>query len=1167
MATMKQWRKWFGNGDVREAGRLAAPPRRRRLRVEALEDRLVPTATLYLDFGDSFTGANGLTTNGTNNVTENDFVTMVNGPNLTNTGTNVFTFTSFAAQGAAAGLTAAQITTMRNDIITLVQRYYAPFDVNIVVAAAATLQNVQTTLASTGTSDAYVFLAGITSSGGGIGGGLNGQAGGNEFNTFVNTTDDTAVVLANNLFTNGSANLARGDTAFAYTTAHEAAHTFGLDHTANGVAGDNRLLTTSDVISQFYNSAGSGNAAADQRSNFNFFTRFSLPRAHFAGNYVPYDRLAGNVGLRANPPAYVTGTGAFDQITITRTSATTANVAVQAHRTNAFNAGSLIATFPTYSINTTNGILIEGGFNQDQITIDGTIAATITVRGMGNAADVLIVNGGNLANATYTPAGAQTPGLDGNNDFRGQIVVAGGATVNFQEFQTTGSVTVQNVTTLTLVTPNSADSVSLTTPAAGQTQASGSSDAVAFVPLIATGVANLVVDTATNDGAGTGADSVSINLTSGPTASLVVNTGAGGDTVTVDNLGAGFNVPLQINADGGVDILRVLNTTVTYTPDGTNLPGQGTLTAYGSKTIQFTDFEFVTPVAPDITSVGVNPAVINENGSVTLSVGFTDPGSLSSHSVTIAWGDGAVEVVNLAVGVRTITRIHQYLDDNPTGTPQDVYPIQITVRDNDNLTDVGNTWVTVNNVAPDITNLAATAINENDETTLAATFFDPGTRDTHTVVIDWDDPNNSTDSTFQLSANHLLAVGQLFNSTSDDAVLEVTAVDPAFQVVTFRARHRYLDDGLAPGNNTPRDTSTAVVRIADDDTGTDNDTTPVVVNNVDPVITSHDTSSPSGDKVEEGDLVTVAGTFFDVGTLDLHTVTLDWGDGTVTSGTVDQLARTFAGQHAYSAGGIFTVTITLSDDDTGVATAVETIFVTGAGVQTIGGKQVLFVVGSNEADHVVINQVGQGEIRVHADFLHDQGMQRTFSQPVDQIRIVLCDGDDHATIAGNVAIPALLDGGKGNDHLNAGGMGSLVLGGPGDDMLLGSIGRDILIGGAGRDRLIGNGGEDILIGGLTAFTDGADDAILTNQASLFAILDEWNSGRGIQARRDNISGTPNPEFASRLNGNNFLQLGVTVTDDGDVDVLTGGSGANWFFVFANDILTDFNEDRGDVMAT
>ncbi len=39
----------------------------------------------------------------------------------------------------------------------------------------------------------------------------------------------------------------------------------------------------------------------------------------------------------------------------------------------------------------------------------------------------------------------------------------------------------------------------------------------------------------------------------------------------------------------------------------------------------------------------------------------------------------------------------------------------------------------------------------------------------------------------------------------------------------------------------------------------------------------------------------------------------------------------------------------------------------------------------------------------------------------------------------------------------------------------------------------------------------------------------------------------NPQFANRLNGNNFLNLGVTVQHDSDADTLTGGIEQDWFF--------------------
>ena len=57
---------------------------------------------------------------------------------------------------------------------------------------------------------------------------------------------------------------------------------------------------------------------------------------------------------------------------------------------------------------------------------------------------------------------------------------------------------------------------------------------------------------------------------------------------------------------------------------------------------------------------------------------------------------------------------HQYLDDNPSGTPTDDYPIAVTVTDSDGASDTESTTVTVNNVAPVITSLSGDVILEND---------------------------------------------------------------------------------------------------------------------------------------------------------------------------------------------------------------------------------------------------------------------------------------------------------------------------------------------------------------------------------------------------------------------------------------------------------------------
>jgi Ca2+-binding RTX toxin-like protein len=205
-------------------------------------------------------------------------------------------------------------------------------------------------------------------------------------------------------------------------------------------------------------------------------------------------------------------------------------------------------------------------------------------------------------------------------------------------------------------------------------------------------------------------------------------------------------------------------------------------------------------------------------------------------------------------------------------------------------------------------------------------------------------------------------------------------------------------------------------------------------------------------------------------------------------------------------------------------------------------------VASARGDLVTVNladtTAGQ-VIRVHASFLPTPGYQDVPVAAVVSITMRLLEGDDQAMIAGNFAVPALLDGGDGNDHLFAGGGGSVLLGGRGNDFLQGGAGRDILIGGLGLDRLNGQAGEDILIGGTTAF-----DA---SEAALLALLQEWNSTRTLEERVANIRASNGPIL---LNTGYRLQKSETVFDDGDEDILNGAAAVDWLF---------FKEDEDKLM--
>ena len=52
---------------------------------------------------------------------------------------------------------------------------------------------------------------------------------------------------------------------------------------------------------------------------------------------------------------------------------------------------------------------------------------------------------------------------------------------------------------------------------------------------------------------------------------------------------------------------------------------------------------------------------------------------------------------------RSLSAMHQYLDDDPTGTSSDMYEVKVTATDVYGFSTDGSAMVTVDNVAPEIT--------------------------------------------------------------------------------------------------------------------------------------------------------------------------------------------------------------------------------------------------------------------------------------------------------------------------------------------------------------------------------------------------------------------------------------------------------------------------------
>ena len=128
---------------------------------------------------------------------------------------------------------------------------------------------------------------------------------------------------------------------------------------------------------------------------------------------------------------------------------------------------------------------------------------------------------------------------------------------------------------------------------------------------------------------------------------------------------------------------------------------------------------------------------------------------------------------------------------------------------------------------------------------------------------------------------------------------------------SFTATHQYLDDDPS---DTASDAYQVRVRVADDDDGAVVGTTQITVLNVAP---RDLTWLPRAAAVDEGSTALVDLNFDDPGSLDVHQYVIDWGDGASEAGSVTN--RSLEAAHVYADNGLYTLRITLRDDDLGEA--------------------------------------------------------------------------------------------------------------------------------------------------------------------------------------------------------------------------------------------------------
>ncbi len=342
--------------------------------------------------------------------------------------------------------------------------------------------------------------------------------------------------------------------------------------------------------------------------------------------------------------------------------------------------------------------------------------------------------------------------------------------------------------------------------------------------------------------------------------------------------------------------------------------------------------------------------VIYEGDYATFTGNYFDWGWYDTHTYAWDFGDGGSSSGPL-------NTTHQYLENG-------LYYATLTVTDDDGGVDSDTVRVWVYNVAPDVTAHWNTTANEGDVVMFYAMWTDPGLYDTFTVNWYFGDYNWQLNATYTFSGgigecwvNHTYGDNGIYNVTvrvydddygwdQDMVQVEVYNVAPTVNAgpdqtsyegdyVYFNGSftdpgwldwhtvswdfgdggynnwslspyHRYLEDGLYQ----------VTLTVTDDDGGVGSDSLWVLVYNTDPVVYAFWNRT-----IYEGSNATFYGYFTDAGILDTHTFIWDFGDGTVVT-TTNYTAGYYGNgwmyiTHKYCDSGIFTVNLTVMDDDGG----------------------------------------------------------------------------------------------------------------------------------------------------------------------------------------------------------------------------------------------------------
>ena len=450
-----------------------------------------------------------------------------------------------------------------------------------------------------------------------------------------------------------------------------------------------------------------------------------------------------------------------------------------------------------------------------------------------------------------------------------------------------------------------------------------------------------------------------------------------------------------------------------------------------------------------------------------------------------------------------------------------VLTVAVRVTDDDGSTDIANSDVIVNNVAPTIALSGATSVDEGAVYALTlGTVTDPGNDTVSQYIVHWGD--GATDIyTASGEVTHVYADGPALRTVICDLVDEDgtyteagsldLAVDNATPVVVLNPVDTIDENGTAtvtgtitdPGvldsftmevnwgdlsspNNietytfavsntgsqsfalthqclddnpsqTSSDSYTISVIVRDKDGGVDKQGVDLQVKNVAPVITECRSSATVDDKAAEGESVTVEVRFTDVGTRDSHVISIAWGDGEISQVSLAPADGTGVATDSHIYATGGIYEIEVTVEDDDTGLAQASTTAIVSGVG-VHNRQ-LHIVGTDEADWVLI-QLLYGGFNWQTFRYDGRERIRVYATLPNNLTIRDYDVTEVDTIL------VLLYGGNDTAMVSGAPSAAVLLdGGSGDDTLFGSHGNNILLGGPGNDTLRGGGGYDLLIGG------------------------------------------------------------------------------------------------------